>query len=172
MSDTSVALISAGSALAASLITGGLTWLAGRSHLGMQLRDQKWARREQHRREVYASCLELLTSYVMWSLALTARRSRGESERVAEAHQKVADGAKAMMQRSAEMDLVGPPPVASAFDTARSAALEVSTVLDRLLEEGVIVAGEYPSEIGTEMQTFNRSLEAFTNAARRALDLD
>ncbi|MEU0524591.1 hypothetical protein [Streptomyces niveus] len=168
MSDTSIALISAGSALAASVITGGLTWLAGRSHLVLQLRDQKQTRSELHRREIYAACLELLTTHVTWSLTLTARQARGDVERIPEAQQKVADGSKMMLRRSAEIELVGPAALVVAFDAARAAALAVSDELDRLLEQGLIITDDYPP-IAEETSAFNLALEAFVQAARDAL---
>ncbi|MFF1308812.1 hypothetical protein [Streptomyces sp. NPDC058307] len=61
MSETSVALITTGAALGASAITGGLTWLAGRSNLVRDLMEQKAVRQEEHHREVYTICLESLS---------------------------------------------------------------------------------------------------------------
>ncbi|MER7894888.1 hypothetical protein ABTX62_01715 [Streptomyces sp. NPDC096046] len=82
-----------------------------------------------------------------------------------------ADGAKMMMRRPAEVELAGPPVVAAAFESAQAAALAIGDALDRLLEQGGIV-GDQPPPIPEEMQAFDRAMEAFTGAARTALDAD
>jgi hypothetical protein len=120
---------------------------------------------------VGSACLELLTMHVTWSMTLMARRVRGEADRIPAAHQKVADGAKMMMRKAAEVELAGPPVVAAAFESAQAAALAIGDALDRLLEQGGIV-GDQPPPIPEEMQAFDRAMEAFTSAARTALEAD
>lgn len=56
------ALIAAGAASGASLVTGVLTWLAGRNNMNLQLADQQNVRHEQLRRETYVKGNEPLTS--------------------------------------------------------------------------------------------------------------
>jgi hypothetical protein len=172
MSDTSVALISSGAALAAGLITGGLTWLAGRNQLAMQLRDQRQTRAYEYRRDVYTACVELLTSHVAWSFQLAALQAKGISEGLPEANDRVRDSYKAMMHRSGEMRLVGPPLVTSAYDAAEAEARRVSTRLDQIVERNMGTNETYPDEIDMDVTAFNSALDAFTKAARKTLLLD
>ncbi|MEU1459027.1 hypothetical protein [Streptomyces avermitilis] len=59
--ETAVALIAAGSALAASMLTASMTWLAMRAQQAHQAREQRSTRREQLLREVCAQCLEAIS---------------------------------------------------------------------------------------------------------------
>ncbi|MFF0778697.1 hypothetical protein [Streptomyces sp. NPDC003720] len=172
MSDTSVALISSASALAAGLITGGITWLAGRSQLAMQLRDQRQTRAYEYRRDVYTACIELLTAHVAWSFQLAALQAKGISEGVREANDTVRDSYKAMMHRTGEIRLVGPPLVASAYDAAEIEARRVSTRLDQIVAQNMDRGEAYPDEIDIDVAAFHRALDAFAEAARKALRLD
>ncbi|MER7190174.1 hypothetical protein [Streptomyces flaveolus] len=172
MSDTSVALISSGAALAAGLITGGLTWLAGRSHLAMQLRDQRQTRAYEYRREVYTACIELLTSHVASSFQLAALQAKDISEGLPEANDKVRDSYKAMMHRSGQIRLVGPPLVTSAYDAAEMEARRVSTRLDQIVEQNTGRGEAYPDEIDIDVTAFNVALDVFTEQARKTLGLD
>ncbi|WDV52914.1 hypothetical protein PV963_22395 [Streptomyces coeruleorubidus] len=68
--DVAVAAISASSALAASLITGLVTWLVMRTQLLHQAREQRSARREQLLRDVCAKCLEAISKARLELVAL------------------------------------------------------------------------------------------------------
>ncbi|MGW3555547.1 hypothetical protein ACWDLL_32600 [Streptomyces griseoincarnatus] len=59
--EMAVAVISAGSALTASLVTGVVAWLVMRTQLQHQAREHRSARREQLLRDVCAQCLEAIS---------------------------------------------------------------------------------------------------------------
>ncbi|MEU3100821.1 hypothetical protein [Streptomyces griseoflavus] len=172
MSETSIALISAGSALAASLVTGSLTWLAGRSVLARQLVEQREVRTEQHRREVYTACMELFSSWVTWQITLATRRARQETpDRIQEAGAMVGDITKSLFRHTAAIELAGPEPVVAAFNAAKTAVSDWARALDRVSSEDLVAAGEESPHrlVWAEFDVATDAVRDFTNVARRML---
>ncbi|MFF7138937.1 hypothetical protein ACFZBZ_42375 [Streptomyces sp. NPDC008196] len=163
MSEISIALISSGSALAASAITGVLTWLAGRSHLVRQLADQKDARHEQYRRDVYAGCLESLSALITSVQTYAARVVAGDSEAEGAADEVMA-GQATHLRHSAALQLVGPETLTRSYDQAHSAIMDLAEFAQRMPPVGDPSRPEDPyraslpyiNRIGEKFESFGR----------------
>ncbi|MFD5845592.1 hypothetical protein [Streptomyces chartreusis] len=166
------ALVAAGAALLASLVTGVFTWLSGRSHVSLQVADQRQARHEQLRRDVYARAVELLTTE-MYALVAYERDQWGNPQAFADIKRERSQRTQQIASSLAELQLVGPRSLADLMQEthARLDALEhayESTLasphpssdedVDRFLTPRVDEAGEF--------------LERFCDSARRALGLE
>ncbi|MDI9832232.1 hypothetical protein [Streptomyces sp. KAU_LT] len=170
MSETSVALITSGAALAASAITGGLTWLAGRSNLARQLVDQKSARHEQHCREVYTSCLESLSTMLDLIQKYGASRLSGGDEGARGLRAGIASQLAVQLHQQSALTLVGPDNVVDDFAYAHSALMDFAEFIDRLPPVG---SPSRPSDPEQEahrlMARISDTRERFGRAARAAL---
>ncbi|MXM62348.1 hypothetical protein GR925_02515 [Streptomyces sp. HUCO-GS316] len=163
MSDTSVALISSGAALAASAITGCLTWLAGRSNLVRQLIDQKEARHEQHRREVYTVCLESLSALVIAAQNYGTYRIADNEESYRLARDEISSLLGEHVHRVSALHLVGPESLAQTYERAHNAILEFVEFMDLLPPSGFPArpadmhdVAPYLDRIGEAVERFGR----------------
>ncbi|MBT2365002.1 hypothetical protein J7E88_06640 [Streptomyces sp. ISL-10] len=104
--ETAVAVISAGSALAASMLTGTMTWLAMRTQLVHQAREQRVTRREQLLREVCAQCLEAI-SRARLELAALGKAAIAQSEELkAEAEDELNAAVRALFTHRTHLTLI------------------------------------------------------------------
>lgn len=173
MSETSVALISSGAALAASAITGGLTWLAARSNLARQLIDQKDARHEQHRREVYTACLESLSALTNAAQRYGSSVLAGNEETALVVRGEISSLLGTQVQRVSALNLVGPEALGQVYERAHNAIMDFAEFLDQLPPAGgasrpadpVAAAIPYLDRIGVAVEGFGRE-------ARLALGFD
>ncbi|MFF4502764.1 hypothetical protein [Streptomyces sp. NPDC001401] len=104
--DVAIAVISAGSALMASVITGGVAWLVMRIQLAHQAREQRSARREQLLRNVLAQCLEAI-SKARLELAAIGRAAVTQAEEVrAEAERELDGAVRALFTHRTHLTLI------------------------------------------------------------------
>lgn len=168
------ALIAAGAALGASLITGVLTWLAGRSHMTLQLADQQDARREQLRREIYAKCIELLM--VKSSLLLTCTRAGwdGAEGSLESMRQRQGEMSSQSLSRVAELSMVGPRFMVGLYSHARSKMDDLQEALEEVLSTATVhPADSQPVDLlAVEVREAGATLEEFCNASRQVLEFD
>ncbi|MZF85064.1 hypothetical protein [Streptomyces sp. SID5643] len=170
MSETSVVLISSGAVLAASAITGGLTWLAGRSNLVRQLVDQKETRHEQHRREVYTSCLEALSTMLALTQEYGASRVTDGDDGARELRSEITSHLNVQFRQMSAVQLVGPDAVVDSFTRAHSALMDFAEFIDRLPPVG---SPSRPSDPYQEalpyLEAVSEAVDGFGRAARAAL---
>ncbi|MGW7363794.1 hypothetical protein ACWGI8_10270 [Streptomyces sp. NPDC054841] len=104
-----VALISAGSALAASMLTGSITWLVMRTQLAHQAREQRSTRREQLLRDVCAQCLEAI-SRARLELGAVGKAAVSQSDELKAAAEHELDVAvRALFTHRTHLTLVADP---------------------------------------------------------------
>ncbi|MGD6752282.1 hypothetical protein [Streptomyces sp. BH105] len=169
----SSALVAAGAALAASLITGVLTWLAGRSHMALQLADQQDVRREQLRREVYARCIELLM--VKSSQLLTWTRdgwdgAEASLEAMRDRHDEMSSQS---LSRVAELSMVGPRFMVGLYTRTRGKMDGLQEDLEEVLSAAAPRPSGHPVDLlETPVREAGAALEAFCEAARQVLEFD
>ncbi|GHI88761.1 hypothetical protein [Streptomyces xanthophaeus] len=164
------ALLAAGAALAASLITGILTWLAGRSQLKQQSLDQQKARIEQLRRDTYARCGEHLMAYLAQLNNWTVLGWNAGEEDLRDVRRGATELRREGLSCTAAVSLVGPLAMVERFQDAHNRLLSVERKLVRALtiprptDEPSDLKFGYLDTYGTD-----RALEAFFGEARATL---
>ncbi|WP_330282935.1 hypothetical protein [Streptomyces sp. NBC_00588] len=169
----SSALIAAGAALGASLITGVLTWLAGRSHMSMQFEDQRDVRREQLRRETYARCIELLISHTALTLDCSHAGWEGGQSALAVMRQGTAGLSQQALSQMAELHMVGPRHMVGLFSQARRQLDDLQAALEDVLSGPRPTDERHPTDLlAVEIREAGAAVEAFCESSRQVLAFD
>ncbi|MFF4062396.1 hypothetical protein ACFYZ8_00105 [Streptomyces sp. NPDC001668] len=173
MSETSVALITAGAALGASAITGALTWLAGRSNLVRQLMDQKAVRQEEHRREVYTTSLESLSKMLDLTTKYGVSRVKGGNEGAEDRRAELTSHIPIQLHQMSALTLTGPDALVLDFTRAHNALMDLAEFLDRLPPVGDPSRPNDPEQaVRPLLVKISDAVNAFGRAARTALEVN
>ncbi|MFF7894522.1 hypothetical protein ACFZDI_22000 [Streptomyces sp. NPDC007907] len=156
----------------ASLITGVFTWLSGRSHVSLQVADQRSARREQLRREVYARCIELLTADFQ-PLLNYGRKHWGDHQAFEAAKQDREERLWNFMSTLAELHLVGPRPLTDLMSGAHDKLDELERAFQSTLDSPHPSQDEAIDQYVTErVDQAGDFIERFCDTARNALGIE
>ncbi|MGW1542554.1 hypothetical protein ACWCPM_20350 [Streptomyces sp. NPDC002309] len=101
-----IAVISASSALAASVITGTVTWLVMRTQLAYQAREHRAARREQLLRDICAQCLEAISAARLELAALGKAAVARSNEEMTAAQKDLDLAVRALFKHRTHLTLI------------------------------------------------------------------